>query len=57
MFKIFISRNEMKESFVPKSREARGQDNPAGPGADQGPAKRTDIPPVYFQIFFYFFSS
>jgi len=40
----------MKESFVPKSREARGQDNPAGPGADQGPAKRTDIPPVQNQV-------
>ena len=44
----------MKESFVPKSREARGQDNPAGPGADQGPAKRTDIPPVYSQKFYFF---
>lgn len=23
----------------------RGQDNPAGPGMDQGPARRTDVPP------------
>ena len=26
---------------------ARGQDNPAGPGMDRGgPARRTDVPPV-----------